>query len=118
MADGSSQAKSVGSGTGLSTTEMLSPYEPLIGPPAFLGVSEAASSMSHSAQATGSNSTRGKSSGTSRGTSSRHGQTSGEVWGEEVSYGTHRATSTGVARSRGRGETHRSTTLDIRSSSS
>jgi hypothetical protein len=105
MADGSSQAQSVGSGTGLSTTEMLSPYEPFIGAPALLGVSEGANAMSHTAQATGSSSTRGASSGSTRGRSSTQGETAGEAWGEAVSFGTHRATATGVAGTRGRGET-------------
>jgi hypothetical protein len=104
-AAGSSWANASGIGTGISSTETMTPGTGWLGTPSVIGVSNGASAMTQHSSARGGSTAAGRTRGSVKGQSSMHAVAVGEAWGEAVTRGSHRATSIGRAETNGTAET-------------
>jgi hypothetical protein len=103
---GVSQISMTGSGSALSSTQMMTPEMGWLDPQTVLGVSEGNSTAMQSSQGLGANSMTSRNSAWGRARSSMRGVARGEAWGEAVSRGVSHARSAGTAQTRGTTTTH------------
>jgi hypothetical protein len=101
IGDATSQAFLSGTGSGISTVEMMSPTTGWLSAPNVVGVSEGASSMVQSSQSSGVSSISGRARGTISGNSSMHAVSTAESFMEAVSRGRSAAETAGQANTYG-----------------
>jgi hypothetical protein len=101
IGEGTSQGFLAGTGSGISTVEMMTPTTGWLAAPNVVGTSEGASSMVQSSQSSGVSSMMGHARGIMRGESSMHAVSTVESWMEAVSRGRSAAETSGQANSYG-----------------
>jgi hypothetical protein len=105
-AEGASAMSVMGTGTGVSATDMMTPDLSLFGnQPNLIGMSEGASSMAQSSQGTGSSSMSGRGTTKGFGRSSMFSETKGWAQGEAESHGHSSARIAGRGNSQGMAQT-------------
>jgi hypothetical protein len=105
QAAGSSWANSSGIGSGINSSETMTPATGWLSTPGVIGVSQGASAMTQNSSSRSGSSVAGRTQGSVRGESSMHAVATGEAWGEAVTRGSHRASSIGRAETSGTAET-------------
>jgi hypothetical protein len=101
VGDATSQAFLAGTGSGISTAEMMTPTNGWLSAPDVVGISEGASSMVQSSQSSGVSSMTGRARGTMSGKSSMHAVSTAESFMEAVSRGRSAAETAGQANTYG-----------------
>jgi hypothetical protein len=103
--DASSSSDLSGVGENISSADLLTPGQGVLGSPTVIGMSEGSGLTSHTASGIASSSAHGRTAGSARATGSTHATSHASAWGESTSHGTSRATSVGRAATRGIGRT-------------
>ena len=104
-AAGTSQMNLTGAGTGISATEMMTPESVPFSSPILVGMSEGASSMTHSSQGSGTSSMSGRATSKATSNVSMFSETSGWSHGEAESTGQSSARIAGRGNTRGAART-------------
>lgn len=97
VGDATSSAFLSGTGSGISTTEMMAPATGWLAAPGVTGMSEGANTTTHDSRSTGVSTMSARTSGAVRGKSTMHAVSVAEAVGEAISRGVHTATSVGRA---------------------
>ena len=101
MAEGASRSTMSGTASGMSAGQMMTPGDGWMETPVVLGLSEGTSSVSHSAQGTGSSSMRGRTTATVTGKNTMHAVSVGSARGEAIARTNSRGISKGQGITRG-----------------